>query len=641
MSTPAISAVLSLAPLLLLQPHMKQSSQLIIWLASSFVTASLGCSSSVNGGTDVDGGSRADANPHHIDAGPVVPAPDAIPGAAPDAGAPGASTADDGVAPYNGLFSYGSNGGYFGGQWTDDQVFNLMAGGDGQPGVGVHSLRGALYDDFLNQWGATVRVEQFTHYQATAGSEQVIFINENGEQTNDQDPNSYGGCSSQSQLQKNMYLPIFIDDGSGGQMVNPDNSLAAYVATMATTYKGLGIRFYEVYNEPDFTGNDDAAQNTASSAYWGTVNPDPCDLINTNAPISHHVRLHRVIYEVIHSIDPNAFVATGGVGYPAYLDALLRNTDNPGTFEQNPGEGDGTTEGAVSSRYPKGGGAYFDVLSFHSYPQYGLSSYAGNANDCTSAHPDGRYDASQSRCFFEHSDAAVAGTLGLQTAMQAELVKFGYDGTTKPAKHFILTETNVPRVPARYADGSALSTTITNWGSDDYAKNYAAKMNILGQKNGIRQIYLYGIADEVQPDGTDCSGNLVGTDNSKVMGLFQDLSCVNPYAATPTVQATMYSTMSSQLYGFTYDATETAKLALPSNIDGAAFKNSAGVERYALWVKTTEDRTETGSATYAFPSGTAAGTTVTLYQWDASSTSNSTTAPNSAVPLTAAVTFIQ
>ena len=622
---------------------MKHLLYLTIWLATSLVAASMGCSSSVHG-VDVDAGPNdVDANPaHHIDAGPVVPAPDAIPGTAADAGLPGSSTADDSVAPYNGLFSFGSNMGYYGGAWTDDQVFNVLAGGDSQAGVGVKAVRAALYDDFLKQWGANVRVSQFTHYQGTAGSEQVVFINENGEQTNDQDPNTYGGCANQSQMQKNLYLPIFVDDGNGGQMVNPDNSLAAYVATVATTYKGLGIRFYEVYNEPDFTYNDDVAENTSSAGYWGTVNPSPCDLTNTNAPISHHVRMHRVIYEVIHSIDPNAFVATGGIGYPGYLDALLRNTDNPGSFEQNAGEGDGTTEGAVSSRYPKGGGAYFDVLSFHSYPQYGLSSYAGTANDCTSSQGSGaRYDASQQRCFFEHSDAAVAGMLAKQAQMQAELTKFGYDGTTKPAKHFILTETNVPRVPAAYANGSVLSTTISNWGSTDYAKNYAAKAIVLGQKHGIRQIYLYGAADEVRQDGTDCSGNLIGTDNTKVEGLFDDLSCTTPYNVTPTVQATVYSTMSAHLYGFTYDAAETAKLALPSNIDGAAFKNSAGDERYALWVKTTADRTEVASATYAFPSGTAAGSTVTLYQWDASSTGSSTTSSSGSVALNASVTIIE
>ena len=631
-------------------------------LSMALMLAATGCKTTVNNGGAADANPRAtdanvaaaDGNRTHADANPLAPdanrtladanalAPDAPIDIA-DAAAAGEMTADDGIAPYNGLFSYGSNLGYFGGQWSNNQLANLLiGGGDGQAGVGVKSVRGALFDDFLKTYGNTINVPNYQYYASLDASEHVVFINEVGQQTNDQDTNSYDGCTSPSQFQKNMYLPIFVSDGNGGQKVNPDNYLAQYVYTVVSTYKNLGIRFYEVYNEPDFTYNFVASSEPGTQGYWGDNNPLPCDLSNTNAPISHHVRLHRVIYEVVHATDPTAFVATGGIGYSSYLDALLRNTDNPGSYEQNAGEGDGTIEGAVSTRYPKGGGAYFDVLSFHSYPQYDLNVYAGSASDCiTTAGVGGRYDAPDQRCYFEHSDAAVSDTLAKQTAMQSELTKFGYDGISKPLKHFILTETNVPRVPAAYANGSVLSTTIQQWGGTDYAKNYIAKMLVLAQKNAIRQVYIYSSSDEVNEDGTDCTGTMQGTDDTKIEGMFHDLACINPYDVVPTVQATVYTTMSSHLYGFSYDATETAKLALPSTLDGAAFSDGMGHERYALWVKTTTDRSETASASYAFPSGTAAGSTVTLYAWDASSSGSSTTSSRASVPLTASPIIVE
>lgn len=67
------------------------------------------------------------------------------------------------------------------------------------------------------------------------------------------------------------------------------------------------------------------------------------------------IGLLRISYEVIKTVDENAYVCIGGIGNPAFLDAVLRNTDNP-------------IDGTENNDYPLLGGAYFDVLSFHSYP---------------------------------------------------------------------------------------------------------------------------------------------------------------------------------------------------------------------------------------------------------------------------------
>ena len=52
---------------------------------------------------------------------------------------------------------------------------------------------------------------------------------------------------------------------------------------------------------------------------------------------------------------PKAFVAVGGLGWPSYLDVICRHTDEP-------------FDGTATGQYPLKGGAYFDCMSFHSYP---------------------------------------------------------------------------------------------------------------------------------------------------------------------------------------------------------------------------------------------------------------------------------
>jgi hypothetical protein len=412
-----------------------------------------------------------------------------------------------------------------------------------------------------------------------------------------------------------LYEPIFVTNGAGQQVVNRNNYLAGYVYDVISTY-GNSVKFWEVWNEPDFSDNYDASQNTASATYWGTVNPLPCDLSRTSAPISHHVRLHRVVYEVIKSVNPHALVATGGIGYVGYLEALLRNTDNPGPYPQKAGENDGTVEGAVSTRYPRTGGAYFDVLSYHSYPQYSLSRYAGQASNCASTETFIDLGNGNTRCSFAHSDRAVQSVFSLRDDMQAALASHGYDGTLHPAKNFIITENNIPRELPEYVSNGALDPRTNQWGSDDYAHDYVMKVLIEAQRQNIGQFYLYSISDEVRPDGTDCAGNLVGTDNTKVEGLFEDLSCVQPQSAVRTVQADAFQTTSNMLYRSRYSAAKTQQLALPSAVDGAVFESAAGTDTIVLWAKTTQDRSEAASATYSLPAGTYSQT-----DWQGTSTS--------------------
>lgn len=639
--------------------------------AAATLAGCLSQSGSTNGTTSAGGSNQsagagtATSNATPITTPTTTPSPTPVPSTGPATPQPAGTTADEFVSPYDGLFAYGSNMGYYNWADNDRQLGSLLVGGaNGQAGIGVKSMRPALFDKYVQMYGITSRAAEFAHYKQLGAIDLTLFLGQwywidkgcrggaamnwdnagakwrcvnpasrafdDSLEYDRRDPKSYGGCNQRSWMHANLYKPIWISASDGSKRVNPDNYLAEYVAGVVATYKQYGIKFYEVWNEPDYTDNWQVAQDPSHADYWGRSNPKPCDLSRTTAPISHHVRLHRVVYEVVKTLDPTAFVATGGLGYSSYLDALMRNTDNPGTqFEQNAGEGVGTAEGAIdSARYPKKGGAYFDVLSFHAYPQYALSRWAGSAA-CNAGERK-----QNERCYNEHSDAAMSAFFALRDDFNSVLVRYGYDGVAKPAKHWINTEFNVPRIPARQPQGSALANEIQYWGAEDYARNFLVKAMVLAQKHNVRQMYIYQPSDEYNEDGTDCNGLMgpIGTMYHALQGLFKNLNCTTPAAAVPTVQATAMKTISGLLFGWRYDAARTAALNLPSGTDGAAFRASDGRFRYVLWAKTTADRNESGAITYALPASVATGT-LRRYAWDWSTTAATGTMPANALRL--------
>lgn len=87
---------------------------------------------------------------------------------------------------------------------------------------------------------------------------------------------------------------------------------------------------------------------------WKTAPPSKADLPRFNGSIFDYVRMLRIAKEGATKADPEAMIATGGIGYPPFLDAILRYTDDP--------EG-----GAVTTAYPSTGAAYVDVVDFHFY----------------------------------------------------------------------------------------------------------------------------------------------------------------------------------------------------------------------------------------------------------------------------------
>ena len=447
---------------------------------------------------------------------------------------------------YGDYFLYGSNMGWLNNNWRDEDIADMLVGkpsrGQTWEGVGVNSLRLRLHEGFVEAWGFDNKVNTFKYYCTDLNTKHnVIFI---GEEPCDRHRDGNSGTF------KNLYEPVWVEN-ENGITVNERNYYAWYVYNLVIRYKDY-VTFWEIFSEPDLDNSDCGWRPPGDDCNWWDRDPPPSALKNLKAPIQSYIRMLRISYEVIKSVDPDAFVCVGGLGYPSFLDAILRNTDNP----------DG---GKVTERYPQKGGAWFDCLSFHCYPIYYLRTWGNGGWN-----------------HFRHSDAAAEALINLQSEFEEVLRKYGYGGEY-PAKEVIVTETNIPRVQ----EGD-------NIGSPEAQRNYLIKAAVVGQKNRIRGIYPFSAWDtgrefdymgfyQMLPD-TPTSGNL--RVNESGIG---------------------WRTVSAMLRERKYDPAETAKLALPSTIEGGAFHSTRTNDYvYALWAKTSRDLNETVSATYSFPTSISA-----------------------------------
>jgi hypothetical protein len=456
------------------------------------------------------------------------------------------------VVPYTGLYAYGSNMGYYGQHFKDQDIAQLAYN------VGSRTVRPSLPDWLITGYGADARVTAFQFYQQLGMRDLTAFVGEPNDPKergtsgpDNRETMRFPGADERARTFKGLYEPVWLD--SAKTQINPSNTYAAYLYKTVKNY-GQYVKFWEIVNEPDFTYGSNGWQDSSQKSSWWNVNPTPDELTNLKAPIYYYVRELRVAWDVIKTLQPNAYVATGGIGYPSFLDALLRNTDNP-------------VDGSVTAEYPLKAGAYFDVLSFHTYPMYGLRHWDNSIMGFV---------------YTRHSDGALDTHLKSKTDFNAVLEKFGYNGTTYPKKQWMVTETDLPQEPVSGECGDAVA-----------ARNYIVKAHIAGQANGLMQTYKYGLGE------SDDNGNPA----FNVMGVYGNLSpSTTTIANAPkTEEFKAMKTLSSSLYGTTYDAARTSMLNLPSNVRGAAFKDPNGSYVYALWAVTSIDKSESASVSYTFP----------------------------------------
>lgn len=477
------------------------------------------------------------------------------------------NNANNSVLPYNENFSYGTNLGYYPPHWTDKSLGDIAAGNPslGIEGAGVNSLRLKMPADFFERWGYDILMDEVKHYKSLGIKNMTGYLG--FPSVNQADNNRYGSCDDQSKLFKNLYEPIW-DNGENGTSINENNPFALYVFKTVSTYKGH-IKFWEIMNEPDYNNNGSGWKSKGEPNNWWDNNPNPCDLTNMKAPIFYYIRMLRISYEVIKSIEPEAYVAIGGIGYESFLDAVLRNSDNP-------------TNGSVNSSFPLMGGAYFDVVSYHSYPHYGLKRWS---ND------EGGF------IHYRHSDGAVSEAMNKKETFNDVLKQHGYDGNTYPEKHWIITESNVPR---KKIGGDILA-------GNEAQANFVIKVMVGAQKNNIKQLHTFILGDSKNYEEANRVFDL--------MGLYKKLNGTAPYTQEYTDQGIAYKTTSELLYGLVYDPVRTTALGFPDNVDGGAFKDKNGQYIYVVWAKTQEDNSERAEGVYSLPKSFNASE-IEIRNWD-------------------------
>ncbi len=448
-------------------------------------------------------------------------------------------TANDQIPTYEEPFLLGTNPGYYNG-WDDEGLADIVAGSSNNRGVGVRTQRVPLPDEFLEQWGVEVRVDEMEYFESVGLKEHVVFL----EGPSDDHRDLIMHCpDAPSALFRNMYEPIWINGA-----INPENYYAKYVYDVVMNY-GQFIKTYEVFNEPDFDYSGNGFKDPGEDGNWYENIPSPCD-IKIQAPIFQYIRMLRITYEVVKTYDPESFVAVGGLGYPSFLDLILRHTDNP-------------NQGAVSGNYQLKGGAYFDMMSYHSYPHFALRDYN---NDI------GGFE------YFRHSDAAVQEVVDHKYRFQDVLEQYGYDGSNYPEKEFIITESNLPRVAFDEYIGSEMAQT-----------NFLMKMQLACLENGIRQFHVYKTAESKSEANMSTSFH--------AMGFYKDLDETPPSSEVELECGIGSAMMTNQIEGWNYSEDFTAKLNLPDDIGGGVLENG----KIVIWAKTSIDQSEEASASYTFP----------------------------------------
>lgn len=115
----------------------------------------------------------------------------------------------------------------------------------------------------------------------------------------------------------NLYEPLF-DDGTDipgpSKRLNPRQHWGLLLTRIAQRYRGA-VRYYQIWNEPDYPSGSLTASRDPARAWQGSV--------------ADYVRLFEVASIAVHHADPEAKVVTGGLGHAAYLEGMLAHGIEP------------------------------------------------------------------------------------------------------------------------------------------------------------------------------------------------------------------------------------------------------------------------------------------------------------------------
>lgn len=503
---------------------------------------------------------------------------------------PHPANAHDDIPAYNAGFQLGVNMKAVNG-WTLSELGNIAIGNPAiaaAEGAGVQTVRLRLQAEELETNGYASKVAGLNHMYTTLGARNITAIL-GYPSDSQQDTDVYcGSTGDRSELFADMYEPIW-DGGLNGTPVNENNPYAMYVFQTVNTYKDY-VKIWTPLDSVDFDDDTYGWLAEWDADNWWTNDPDPCHLLKLKAPIQNYVRMLRITYEVVKSIDPTAYVSIGGIKYHSFLDAVLRNTDNP-------------SDGAVDpTDYPFTGGAYFDILSFEAYPHSSsiVQWYDGGWN------------------YNRTSDAAAQSITAILPDLTDILEAYDYTGYLYPKKYISISRTGI--------DGEAFDEEI---GGPEVQRNFIIKAAVEAESQGLISLYYQDLVESL-PSGT-------ADDPGELMGLYENLSGTGPYAQQATEGGIAMRTTAELLDDATFNTAQTALLNLPAGVKGGAYLTSGGQYCYFLWAETQAD-SETASITYSFPGSMGIGQ-LTRTEWDESETGSSSVITPNSISLSAAPSF--
>ena len=329
-------------------------------------------------------------------------------------------------------YRLGNGLGYIGNGWDDARMSNLSQK------AGYDTQRKKLPEQHFYNWGFGIELGDAQTNTKLGILDVVGYL-----ATPLKNHSSNASNNPELCYPANLYKPIFLGDGS----VNPENYWADYVNKTVTTYKDH-IKIWETWNEPDYTRNQDQVGK------WMTEPPNKDILPHWYGTIFEYIRLVRITYEVAKKADPTCFVTAGGLGYPEFLDAILRYTDNP-------------DDGSVTADYPYKGGAYFDCDAYHQYPKYGVTDLETNIG----YHEKG-------------SDMLALKVVMLKKNHEYILKQHGFDGVHYPKKIFVNTET-----------GLNSGESPNEVGGDLVRRNWILKLALYSVQYDVKQTHQLVLSD--------------------------------------------------------------------------------------------------------------------------------------------------
>src|SRR5579862_2784901 len=410
----------------------------------------------------------------------------------------------------NAQFQLGENPGYYGSQYTDQQIYDLMYAG------GARGARSTVSMQYYLQYGMSTYEARLQYPYSTKGMKNNTFFLDatNGPVYTGQST-ATASNGARSWLPNGLYNPAFNSDGS----INTSNLWAKYCYDVVQSI-GPYFTYFEVWNEPDLTGSvnsyEDSTQSTTS---WEKVEPASGDLPNMNASVEDYVQMCMIANQVIKKYQPSAKIATGGLGYSWFYLWFLK----------------------------KGGGQWVDELSLHYYPYWSWTVCSWTGSSCG---PAG---------FHRNSDYAVQ-------AINTEIANFRTIETEVGGTHLpvMITESNIPRWS--YVSAANLEVFPNNrpWGNDATQKNFTIKAYTKMMEAGLDVFCLY------QTGETGDSGQNNGLAKSEIdaMGMYKNLVNATPGKEVLTNQGIAIRTMQRLLGNYKVDASQPS---FPSGVDGVRF----------------------------------------------------------------------